>query len=400
MAGLVTLQRARIASLKPLQRGGAVAQVEELGPEGEDLGLGEDGLQTVVFPEAGALRPGAQLAGLRMMPEEHAKFGGQWKALAGFRVLEPADRLVADPATGGRRCAWLPTLADLDAELGEARRGEEVFLHLYRGELAAIIGPPGDGKSTLLRAALAAASRGEPFLGRPTLAGPSALLDYEGPPALTRKRLAEAGADPRRVHLASPPPHDIAERMDELAELEPQPIAVVVDSFHGYGARCGVTDFNSAGEVKRLLLPLLDLARAGPAVVVVHHVGKAAERGAMGSQAFLGDVDELLELRRVPGDPAARELRTRKPRWEAPPTLSYVMEAGELRTVEAGGRGLEARVLDYVRNHPGASKSAVKTGVSGRNDEVWKATEELLERGDLVTRGGRLHLPDPEGAAS
>jgi energy-coupling factor transporter ATP-binding protein EcfA2 len=389
----VILARVRIASLKTMGRGGAVAKVEEVGPNGEAVPGAE---YKVLFPEPEGLRPGAYLADLKVVFEDDPKWGDQGRAIT-YRPLDAADRLEADPETGERRCRWLTTLAELEAQEGEARRGDEVFLGLHRGEFVGIIGPPGDGKSTLLRSAIAAQSRGEPFLGRPTLAGaPAALLDYEGPRQLTRMRLKEAGADPG-VLLASPPPRDLADRLLELAALDPQPAAVVIDSFHRYGTRHGVSDFNSVGEVGRLLDPLIYLARAGPLVVVVHHVGKTEGRGAMGSQDFTGAVDELMELRRVTGDPAARELRCTKPRWEAQPPIHYALDAGELRVVEPGGRGLEARVLDYVREHPGCSKTAVKSKVTGGNDEVWAATSALLERGELVTRDGGLHLPTLEG---
>jgi hypothetical protein len=79
-----------------------------------------------------------------------------------------------------------------------------------------------------------------------------------------------------------------------LAELPEKPVLVIIDTFAH--ALCG-GDENSAQDVGALTSAITALIRStGACVLVVHHSGKDATKGARGSSAILGALDTEISV--------------------------------------------------------------------------------------------------------
>ncbi len=175
------------------------------------------------------------------------------------------------------------------------------------GGLALLAGSQKLGKSTFAMDATVAVAAGQPFLDRPTLAGPTLYVLEEGAPAgiaaRYRRIVARRGTPPDahvlvRAGIRVDEPRGWRRLRAEIERL--QPVLVVFDPL----VRLHRSDENVAGEMSRVMEALQALTTLGCAVMVVHHVvkhgGEAAAVGnaARGSGAIISSTDANLVLSR------------------------------------------------------------------------------------------------------
>jgi hypothetical protein len=176
--------------------------------------------------------------------------------------------------------------------------------------LAAIIGPPKCGKSFLTTDMLFSVARGEPYAGRDVLQGPVIYLTGEGVQGFKRRLIAMRrhyaaegkGTDFFMVENVPDLGSDQTNLAAMLAELDEfleryeieTPRAIALDTL----ARCmGAGDESSARDMGRFITRCGEIERHyGCAVVVVHHMGKDASRGARGSNALNGAADVTIAV--------------------------------------------------------------------------------------------------------
>jgi len=132
-----------------------------------------------------------------------------------------------------------------------------------------------DGKSTLVGSAVAAMTRGTPWLGHPTTPT-NVLWLHEESDRDFKARLQQFGADlnrvfPVRLPLADPE-HDLPAALAQV-----QPGLVVIDSLIRYGGST-ITNATDATQWTKVVTPLATRAHAtdGPAILVLHHAEKKA----------------------------------------------------------------------------------------------------------------------------
>ena len=157
------------------------------------------------------------------------------------------------------------------------------------GGLVVLAGSQKLGKSTLAMDATVAVAAGQPFLDRPTLAGPTLYVLEEGAPAgiaARYRRIVARRGTPAHAHVLV----RAGIRVDEprgwrrlRAEIERlHPVLVVFDPL----VRLHRADENVAGEMSRVMEALQALTGLGCAVLLVHHVVKhGTEAGAVGNAA-------------------------------------------------------------------------------------------------------------------
>jgi len=216
------------------------------------------------------------------------------------------------------RAAADPGFADLDsvAPLPPAKTGfgfravaaltPVTGLHEYRlwGEwitktaLTILSGPPGVGKSTLMRGMVAALADGKDFLG---VDGPGrpikvAVLDYETAAIFEHHQWEKVYGDAlgfvQNVLVADAPPFltlkSLPVLLGDLAAVEPD--LVVIDTV---SAGFLLEDENSNSEMEGVVRLMRAIARTGPAVLALAHPSKDGS-DLRGASALLGGLDTLL----------------------------------------------------------------------------------------------------------
>jgi hypothetical protein len=242
----------------------------------------------------------------------HLPFGkdaAEWFALGGTREqlvkLAKASPVVTDeqirdwrkPAAGTNGLQFKP-LGELMRQPTEKRRWVVDGLLLIAGTSLAAAKPK-VGKSTFVRGAAFAVSRGEDFLGRKTKQG---TVLYLAPQELEDevkdhfKRLGATGSEPIYVccRIDSSSPLDELERLIELYK----PVLVIIDQlFHVLNIHSEL----SYAEVTKALMRIEKLARAtGAHILMTYHMGKSERIDSadqvLGTTAFFAGVDTLLML--------------------------------------------------------------------------------------------------------
>lgn len=225
-----------------------------------------------------------------------------------FPDREPLPKADAPPAEPARKLRGYK-LADLFAMPDPTWL---VKRHLHKETLSVLVGEPGAGKSFYaLDMALSVAS-GRPFLGcYDVAAGDVLYVAGEGQAGMRRRAMAwiakKGGGTvpdrftliPRRVDLSNPE----AEGIDGLQEVISRdmgrpPALVVIDTM----ARSFGGEENSAKDVGGFVAVCDHIReKTGAAVLVVHHTGKDASRGARGSTALLGAADSMFVVEKTNG---------------------------------------------------------------------------------------------------
>ena len=181
---------------------------------------------------------------------------------------------------------------------------------LGRGDMAAIYGPPGVGKSFIALHVAACIALGRPFAGRRTRAMPVLYVGLEGEAGMRRrmvglhKSMGAFGKMLARMRIPTLLSQDDAGNAGEqlltdaiasLRETAAQDIGlVVIDTV--WRAMAG-GDENSAQDMGAFVARLKRIQDAtGVAILLVHHSGKDVDRGMRGSSSLLGALDLVLKV--------------------------------------------------------------------------------------------------------
>lgn len=208
-------------------------------------------------------------------------------------ALFDAETLLPAPPPGLTR---YDTLAAGSA----AAQGYLVKGIVQRSAHAVLYGPPGAGKTFVALDLAYHVAAGKPWMGRRVHQGTVLYLAYEGVGGLIARSKAlvdkyGAGA-PLYIQAADFNLRELGGREALgllIAQLPEKPALIIIDTL-ARALRGG--DENSAQDVGALNGAVAALiGNTGATVMLVHHTGKAAWKGARGSSALLGAIDtELL----------------------------------------------------------------------------------------------------------
>lgn len=272
--------------------------------------------------------------------------------------------------------------------------------YLARRAITLVAGRPKAGKSTLIAAAVEAiTSEAGTFLGRALTGCPAVVLSEEGHATIADKLPASDRILIANRETSWPlPAWTEGVRQATGAAQAAGAGLLVIDTF-GFWAALGRDAGNDAGAVADAMRPLTIAARAGLAVLLVHHTRKAeAEHGeaVLGSTQFAAAVDAILEVERVDKAPTQRQLLA-VGRWGATPGALVYDRDPATRALgmvgEAADRG-EARALAQRRailaslplGEPGATLEDLEADHGDRRD--WRPALDALVRAGQVRQTG------------
>ena len=221
---------------------------------------------------------------------------------ADIQVLPAGLVRLSDPSVEATGPAGPPTVARIIAH-----RGRVTLLHAREKV----------GKSTFLRAGVAAVTRGVPFLEQPTIPGRVLLVGEEAVGDI-KGQLLEAAADLDAIfcirQLNPNPRH--ASSLPELVALL-RPVWVIIDTWQHYLKAHRVTDTAGPGEQGLLLGDVVDLAREYDAAITVSH-HNMKNRNEYRDSTVLGAVADMIVSLSRGETPTARRLEP-SGRWGLDP---------------------------------------------------------------------------------
>lgn len=217
-------------------------------------------------------------------------------------MTAPRIAAVPDPAPRARRFKLL-TAADL---AGRPRLQWRVKGVLPQTGIAAIIGPSGSGKTFLALDLVAAIERGVSWFGCRVRSCPVAYLALEG----------EAGISNRVAAYQAHTGHRFSDRFRVVVErfelLSTGDVPALADTLQESGVAGGVivldtlnraaagADENSSSDMGLLIAAATELqVRTGGLVLIVHHSGKDATKGARGHSSLFAALDACIEVSRA-----------------------------------------------------------------------------------------------------
>ncbi len=280
-----------------------------------------------------------------------------------FACLPAADRgtlrqaLRAANEDGSRAGGSAPRLFRVRTleELRVKRSGSYWIKDLFPSPgLSLVYGASGCGKTFLLGHAAFCASAGAEFFGRRVTAGPVAYIAAENPASVEMRFAAwrdQPGAGVPRLYVVDGPislaDQDamaaLLERLRGLALETGGLRAIIVDT--AAAAAPGIDENASAdmGKVIRACAMLRD--EFGAAVILVHHGGKDASRGARGHSSLRAAVDAEVEVELLSG--GGRRAKVTKSRdGSTGGDIHFELDALEIGTDEDGDPLTTCRVTE------------------------------------------------------
>jgi hypothetical protein len=232
--------------------------------------------------------------------------------LSGAAIWEPAPDEPDAPSDGhSEKATSKDDLIEFADDVQLPTKSQYLIKHLLgRGDMAAIYGPPGVGKSFIALHVAACIAMGRPFAGRRTRAMPVLYVGLEGEAGIRRRMLGlhtTMGPFGKMLARMRTPTlfsrgdfGDAGERFltDAIAclrECSAQDVGlVVIDTV--WRAMAG-DDENSAQDMGAFVARLKRIQDAtGVAILLVHHSGKDVDRGMRGSSSLLGALDLMLKV--------------------------------------------------------------------------------------------------------
>lgn len=168
--------------------------------------------------------------------------------------------------------------------------------------LAAVYGPSASGKSFLGFDAGVAISEGSDWFGIRTTKSTVVYVALEGESGFKNRvaawELENARPLPPNMFLVLQPFHVTKpEEVDELAAAVPKDSVIIVDTLN---RAAPTSDENSSKEMGEILQACKRLqALIGGLVLLIHHTGKDATRGARGHSSFFAALDGAIEVERT-----------------------------------------------------------------------------------------------------
>ena len=200
----------------------------------------------------------------------------------------------ATPAPGRRMCDRL--LRPADCETGP-RRGYIVKHLLAPGDVAAIVGAPGAGKSTLAPFLAYAVAQGRAVFGLRTKPGAvlyAAAEDFSGMRQRVHALKRQLGDAPAfaLVDCGNLLDADAAAELIEAVRLERSTL-VVIDTV---GAAWAGMDENDSAGMGAVVATARRIAATGAAVLLIHHTAKNGDGTPRGHSVLNGTLDMCLSL--------------------------------------------------------------------------------------------------------
>lgn len=217
------------------------------------------------------------------------------RAVAEFGVLPPLPAEDDEPAARGRTMRER-FVFPADCETGP-RRGYVIKHLIAPGDVAAIIGPPGCGKSMLAPYLAYAVAQGREAFGLRTKPGRTLYVAAEDATGMRQRihalKLTHGDApDFAMVDVGNlRDPATAAELRDVVADW--WPTLVVIDTL---GAAFAGMDENSAADMGAVVELARALAALGCAVVLIHHIAKHGDGSPRGHSVLNGTLDMSLSL--------------------------------------------------------------------------------------------------------
>ena len=214
----------------------------------------------------------------------------------------PAFAVVKDPAPPVRRYQLL-TSSDLADRPRLRWRVKNV---LPQTGLAALIGPSASGKTFLALDLVAAVAHGKSWFGNRVHAAPVAYVALEGEAGIANRVIAYEIRSRQRL-----PDHFrvIFERFELLSIADVPALAetlkeagmadgvIVIDTLNRAAAGA---DENSSADMGQLIAAMTELqVRVGGLILIVHHTGKDATKGARGHSSLFAALDACIEVTRT-----------------------------------------------------------------------------------------------------
>ncbi|HWP84014.1 MAG TPA: AAA family ATPase [Terriglobia bacterium] len=265
---------------------------------------------------------------------------------------------------------------------------------LPAGGFSILAGKPKAGKSTLARCLALAVSRGKPFLGWETTAGPVLYLALEEKLSEVRSHFRAMGAtgdEPIFIHAAHAPQDAVLALMDIVREHKP--VLVIVDPLLKLTRLKSADDY---AEVSAALEPLLMLAReSGAHLLAVYHSPKMERAdlidSPLGSTAFAAAVDTLLVLKRT--DRYRTIATVQRYGSDLPETVIEFNEQSRtvLLGVEKGQAEQErigAAIVEYLAGcKESQTEEQIIEEVEGKQRHKRAALREFVKRGEVCRSG-------------
>jgi putative DNA primase/helicase len=295
-------------------------------------------------------------------------------------------------------CAFaLTPLADLLAE-PEISIPYIWDLTLPAGGFSICAAKPKVGKSTLARNLALAVARGEDFFGRATKQGKVIYLSLEEIRSEITSHFRVMGSinEDILVHTGRVPGNALKALSAAIEEV--RPALVIIDPLSRF---VRVADFNSYGEVTRVLEPLIDLARDSEThILALHHNSKGERDGGdslLGSTAFFAAVDTLLIMRRREKN---RFVYSEQRYGENLPEIVVNLDKQSGKVTPGGTLEMSqidacsSKVLDALGDET-LTESDIKERVGGNSTLTGKALRTLCGDDGPVKRSGKGRKGDP-----
>ena len=261
----------------------------------------------------------------------------------------------------------------------------------FGGTMGFIRGPKASGKTTVLAAAAARVSRGQPWAGHPTEAGTVLVVCNDDPRSWTLA-LRDFGADPERILTARA---RVVSKPGKLAALlaEHKPTWVILDNLRTW-CRSMQADTDNSSAAADAIDPIAEAIREcgyPVACTIVHN--EARSKGVTSdpyagrmrnSTVFEDAADWIIGCAHADGSTTTTITAGEKTRREIPTeTLIIDLDADGHGTPSTGGGGadpftvgtpvnpLDEKITGYLMAHPeGVSQKAVAVAVGGRKQTI------------------------------
>jgi hypothetical protein len=175
-----------------------------------------------------------------------------------------------------------------------------------------------------------------------------------------------------------------------------KPGLVVIDTLFRFAGVEGDAE-NDAGTWMPILLLFDEVTKGGAALLILVHSIKHSETGEYrGSSAIGGFVDAILQMKRPQEGERVRRISGRGRLHFGKPFAVRLLDDETfelLRDVSVlDVEQLQAAILDYLRDHPGASGTTIRTALKKGKDAVLTAIRALEAGKQIVAekRGWKL----------
>lgn len=263
-----------------------------------------------------------------------------------------------------------------------------------RGGVSLAVGKPKCGKSTGLRVAAVAISRGDPYLGRTTRRGKVLYSTLEERLPLVQRHFAAmgvAGKGNLYIHTGPAPADDPINALDHiLADM--RPVALIADPLFKLFRVGDMNDYTQVGEALEKAIALAQ--RHNVMILGAHHGRKAGgDEGdsVLGSTATFGAVDTLMTYARN-GDMRTVSTIQRDGKDMPETVLKLDLDTGWLT---AGGTKTEAQAAELAQDvfafiaetSEPVTIEEIISAMEGRAKTIREAVRQLVNSGRLSVAG-------------